>query len=42
MRQSLTAAKKFVIGAALVALGATIQDILIGLLIGNALAAMNV
>lgn len=35
------AATEFVIGAAFVAMGASIKDILIGLLIGNALAAMS-
>ena len=35
------AATEFVIGAAFVAMGATIEDILIGLLIGNTLAAMS-
>ncbi len=35
------AATEFVIGAAFVAMGATIQDILIGLLIGNTLAALS-
>ena len=35
------AATEFVIGAAFVAMGATIQDILIGLLIGNALAVLS-
>ncbi len=35
------AATEFVIGAAFVAMGAGIQDILIGLLIGNTLAAMS-
>ena len=35
------AATEFVIGAAFVAMGATIKDILIGLLIGNVLAAMS-
>ena len=35
------AATEFVIGAAFVAMGATIKDILIGLLIGNILAAMS-
>jgi len=35
------AATEFVIGAAFVALGATIQDILIGLLIGNTLAMLS-
>lgn len=35
------AATEFVIGAAFVALGATIHDILIGLLIGNALAVLS-
>ena len=35
------AATEFVIGAAFVAMGATINDILIGLLIGNTLAAMS-
>lgn len=35
------AATEFVIGAAFVAMGATIQDILIGLLIGNVLATMS-
>ncbi|MCK9609320.1 MAG: hypothetical protein M0R33_23050 [Methylomonas sp.] len=35
------AATEFVIGAAFVAMGATIQDILIGLLIGNTLATMS-
>ena len=35
------AATEFVIGAAFVAMGATIGDILIGLLIGNTLAAMS-
>lgn len=35
------AATEFVIGAAFVAMGATIHDILIGLLIGNVLAAMS-
>ena len=35
------AATEFVIGAAFVAMGATIGDILIGLLIGNTLAALS-
>jgi len=35
------AATEFVIGAAFVAMGATIQDILIGLLIGNTLAVLS-
>jgi len=35
------AATEFVIGAAFVAMGATIEDILIGLLIGNILATMS-
>ena len=35
------AATEFVIGAAFVAMGATIMDILVGLLIGNVLAAMS-
>ncbi|GJM44134.1 MAG: membrane protein [Gemmatimonadota bacterium] len=35
------AATEFVIGAAFVAMGATIQDILIGLLIGNVLATLS-
>ena len=35
------AATEFVIGAAFVAMGATIHDILIGLLIGNTLAALS-
>ena len=35
------AATEFVIGAAFVAMGATIEDILIGLLIGNTLAALS-
>ncbi len=35
------AATEFVIGAAFVAMGATIQDILIGLLIGNTLASLS-
>ncbi len=35
------AATEFVIGAAFVAMGATIQDILVGLLIGNTLAALS-
>lgn len=35
------AATEFVIGAAFVAMGASIQDILLGLLIGNTLAAMS-
>ncbi len=35
------AATEFVIGAAFVALGATIQDILVGLLIGNTLAMLS-
>ena len=35
------AASEFVIGAAFVALGASINDILIGLLIGNALAILS-
>jgi purine-cytosine permease-like protein len=35
------AATEFVIGAAFVAMGATIQDILIGLLIGNMLAVLS-
>lgn len=35
------AATEFVIGAAFVALGATIHDILIGLLIGNTLAVLS-
>ena len=35
------AATEFVIGAAFVAMGATIEDILLGLLIGNTLAAMS-
>ncbi len=35
------AATEFVIGAAFVAMGATIHDILIGLLIGNMLAALS-
>ena len=35
------AATEFVIGAAFVAMGATIKDILIGLLIGNVLAALS-
>mgnify|MGYP007073196062 CR=1 FL=1 len=35
------AATEFVIGAAFVAMGATIQDILIGLLIGNILATLS-
>ncbi|MDD2739999.1 MAG: hypothetical protein PHR94_13800, partial [Methylomonas lenta] len=35
------AATEFVIGAAFVAMGATIRDILIGLLIGNTLATMS-
>ncbi len=35
------AATEFVIGAAFVAMGATINDILIGLLIGNTLAALS-
>lgn len=35
------AATEFVIGAAFVAMGATIQDILVGLLIGNTLAVLS-
>jgi len=35
------AATEFVIGAAFVAMGATIEDILIGLLIGNVLASLS-
>ena len=35
------AATEFVIGAAFVAMGATIEDILIGLIIGNALAVLS-
>lgn len=35
------AATEFVIGAAFVAMGATIQDILLGLIIGNALAVLS-